>query len=86
MPTANIWYEVAVTDAAGRELDNSMCPSIEGARRAVARFRALYPSVRWITVNRKKAGRVTALVSMAVHNGTTAQERRNIAVAAEGRQ
>ena len=81
--TPHLWYVVEVTAADGKQLDNSMCGSLEIARRAVARFRALYPDAEWITVNRQKRGtgwqgrdRVTALHAMTVHRGTTAQERR----------
>lgn len=80
MANANIWYVVAVVGADGAELDNSMCGNLEMARRAVARFRILYSQAEWITTNRRKQGRITALVSMTVHKGTTAQERRELAI------
>lgn len=79
---AHIWYEVAVTAEDGRELDNSPCGNLEGARRAVARLRALYPSAEWIITRRHNRERVTALIAMTVHKGTTAAERRQAAYVA----
>lgn len=79
MSSAMKWYEVAVTDHNGTQIDNSACGTLEVAKRAVTRFRALYPSVQWITVNRKNRGRVTSLHTLTVHNGTTASERRAMA-------
>lgn len=77
--SALIWYSVEVTGHDGTQLDNSAAGSLEMARSAVKRFRALYPGAQWITTNRHKRGRITALISMTVHNGTTAAERREAA-------
>lgn len=69
-------YRVEVTAKDGTCLNLRDCGSLEIARRHVAQCREEYPDAQWITVNRRKNGRVTAMVSMTVHNGATALERR----------
>jgi hypothetical protein len=69
-------YRVEVTAESGECLNLRDCGSLEIARRHVALCREEYPDAQWITVNRRKDGRVTAMVSMTVFKGSTALERR----------
>jgi hypothetical protein len=77
------FYRVEVTAEDGSRLELRDCGNLEGARRAVAEFRGTFPDARWITTNRHNKQRVTAMISMSVFRGSTAQERRATATETE---
>ncbi len=74
----SIFYRVEVTDQSGVQLDWMDYASLESAKRGIAAFRLEYPDAQWITTNRRKAGRITSMHTLTVHNGTTAHERRHL--------
>ena len=75
------WYEVCVSIDGKVVEDSSVRGNLEGAKREIQRFRAMYPDADSIFVRQypKKAPanrRCRVLHTLTVHKGSTAQERR----------
>ena len=84
------WYEVCVNITSGEGIqDSSAVGTLEQAKRAIERFRAMYPKAHTIFVrqhprNAKPQRPYRVLHTLTVRDGMTVNERRTIAAQSVG--